>query len=343
MIKKYVNFILFLMYCSLNYFFYVKKDSFSLLSVIDDKNKLFFILIIFTNILLITFYLLFVQIKKRKILTNRIKKYNSHLRKYKNNYKNRLNKLRIESSVENKISFEQSKQRALNNLISNIAHHWRQPLSVITLLATSIQFYEEKNINLKNIIKDCELINKNAQYLSNIIDYFRELERSKIYRKKELFRLDIVLNKFLVNSAFSGIEIKINMLDNYFLYSYKDELFKVLFNIINNSKEKLNKRPLKDKKIFILVTLKKKELIIKIKDNAGGIDENIFDNIFEPYVTTKFKAKNVGLGLYLTYMIITQRLDGTIDVKNINFTDEQTNQQYKGALFTIKLPSTTVL
>ncbi len=226
MIKKYVNFILFLMYCSLNYFFYVKKDSFSLLSVIDDKNKLFFILIIFTNILLITFYLLFVQIKKRKILTNRIKKYNSHLRKYKNNYKNRLNKLRIESSVENKISFEQSKQRALNNLISNIAHHWRQPLSVITLLATSIQFYEEKNINLKNIIKDCELINKNAQYLSNIIDYFRELERSKIYRKKELFRLDIVLNKFLVNSAFSGIEIKINMLDNYFYIVIKMNFLK---------------------------------------------------------------------------------------------------------------------
>ncbi|WP_419773784.1 sensor histidine kinase [Halarcobacter sp.] len=336
--KKYVNSILILIFCSLNYFLYIEMIQDSFTHLFNDKNKLFFILIIFSNSFILLTYLLFSQMTKRIYLLSRIRKYRSEIRRYKKEYRNRLSELAKKNSMKDEIIFEQSKQNTINTEVSYIAQNWRQPLSVITLLSTSMQFYAKEDLILKNVIKNCEMINKNAQYLSCVIDNFTNAQRTKTIMKKEVFRLDLMLNEFVINNEYYDIQIKVDILDNYLIYTCKQELFKSINNILNNSKENLNERLKKDKKILISVSQKAKEFIIEIKDNAGGIKEDILNSIFEPYSTTKFKTKDVGLGLYLTYMSITHQLEGSIEAKNIVYIDSQSNKEFKGAQFTIKIP-----
>lgn len=336
--KKYANFILFFLFCSLNYFFYLKTFDSDFIELSLKKKELFFIFIIFANIILILLFIVIIQSINKMILISKIKRYRKELRKNYYQYRKKLKELNTQSKLKDRVIFEQSKQKSLNSLISNIAHHWRQPLSVVSIIATSMQLYEEEDLVLEEILKNSKTINDNVQYLSSIIDEFSKNINENSNIKKEVFCLDFILNEFVVNSDFYDIEVKLEMLDTYSLYTYKNELFKALHNIINNSKEKLNERKIKDKKIFINVFQLDKNIVIKIKDTAGGIEHEILNNVFEPYMTTKFKTKDVGLGLYLSYMIITEQLKGTIVVENTIFIDANTQEEHKGAHFIIKIP-----
>lgn len=325
--KKYMNFILIFMFCSLNYFLYFKVFKNELISLIKDEEISLLLGFIFLNIL---FFILFFLV----ILLTQVTNYKKTI----STYKTKMIKLSKINTIKQKQVFEQAKQKSLTNLLSNIAHHWKQPLSAISFLSSSMQLYEEKELKLKYVIKNCAMINENVQFLSSIVDNLINAQKLKANSKKEVFRVDFMLDDFLYSNEFSDIQIKVDMLDTYSIYAYKQELFKVLWNILNNSKENLNKRSIENKKIFIKVLIKEENLIIKIKDNAGGIKDDIFDNIFEPYSTTKFKSRNIGLGLYLTYASVTNHLKGTIKAKNIVFIDEQTNKESKGAEFVIKIP-----
>ena len=325
--KKYMNFILFFMFCSLNYFLYFKVFKNELISLLKDEEVTLLLGFIFLNILLFSLFILI-------ILIIQVANYKKMLK----TYKIKMIKLSKKNILKQKQIFEQTKQKSLTNLLSNISHHWKQPLSAISFLSSSMQLYEDKELKIEYIRKNCEMINEKVQYTSSIVDNLINAQKLKANSKKEVFRIDFMLDNFLYSNEFSNIQIKICMLDTYSIYAYKEELLKVLWNILNNSKENLNKRSIENKKIYIKVLIKEENLIIKIKDNAGGIKDNIFDNIFEPYSTTKFKSRNIGLGLYLTYVSVTKHLKGTIKAKNIVFKDEQTNKECKGAEFIIKLP-----
>ncbi len=336
MIEKLVNFILFLVFCCLNYFLYLKIDVYRIDSLFENKLILFFILIIFLNIILLNCFFIFKIQNKKTILLKKISDYEDKMSKIHEEYKNKFELLANKNNIKDKIIFEQSKQNSMRDLLSNISHHWRQPLSVISLLASSMQMYKKEDLELDEIIKKGEAINNNVQYLSNIIESFSKKIINK--EKKEMFRIDSVLEEVSIAYHLSPIDIRFDIKQTLSLYTYKDELLKVLFYIMKNSKEKFIKREIENKIIFIEVSGNDNELTIKIKDNAGGIEEEILDRVFEPYITTKFKSKNVGLGLYLTYMIVNQELKGKIEVENITFFDEKTNKKYKGVEFSLTIP-----
>lgn len=117
--------------------------------------------------------------------------------------------------------------------------------------------------------------------------------------------------------------------------TYEREMIQVFMNIINNSIDAFEN---KDYEKFIFFETKKFEnkIVIKIKDNAGGIDENILDKIFEPYFTTKESKQGTGIGLYMCNEIVVKHFNGEISVTNEYF--EYSNQKYKGSQFTIELP-----
>lgn len=112
-------------------------------------------------------------------------------------------------------------------------------------------------------------------------------------------------------------------------------MIQVFMNIINNSIDAFEN---KDYEKFIFFETKKFEnkIVINIKDNAGGIDENILDKIFEPYFTTKESKQGTGIGLYMCNEIVVKHFNGEISVENESF--EYLNQKYKGSQFTIELP-----
>lgn len=234
---------------------------------------------------------------------------------------------------KDELLYEQAKNVALGEMIGNIAHQWRQPLSVISLIAGSVKLEKEMEIlDLDELCEKMNLIINKSEYLSNTIDTFRNFIKSeKVYRKVDVIdeinqALSIVktvlddCNIVLNNKIDSNIKINIDMVSG--------ELQQVIINIINNAKDILLEKKVIDPWISIGVEKKNDTLIISIEDNGGGIPEDIKSRIFEPYFTTKHQSQGTGLGLNICYRIVTESIKGKIYVENT----------INGANFIIKLP-----
>ena len=120
------------------------------------------------------------------------------------------------------------------------------------------------------------------------------------------------------------------------IISYQNPIIQSLMNIINNAKDVLVENNIDKKYIFLNVKKETNSVLISVKDNGGGIREDILEHIFEPYFTTKHKTQGTGLGLHMTYILISKELQGEIVVKNRTYEYEQ--NIYNGAEFIIKLP-----
>jgi len=236
---------------------------------------------------------------------------------------------------------EQSKLVAMGEMIGNIAHQWRQPLSVISTVATGMQMKKELGmLDDINFDKSCEIINDNAQYLSKTIDDFKNFVKGN--EKRILFNLNKNLESFLhllegtikkynitiIKDIDSSLNI--NNLDNQLIQCY--------INIINNSRDAFEENKIKQRLIFISIKKEHNNIIIQIKDNAGGIPNKYIDKIFEPYFTTKHESQGTGIGLNMTFKLITQGMRGSIKVTNQEYLYEE--QNHKGANFKIILPFT---
>ncbi len=232
---------------------------------------------------------------------------------------------------------QQSKLASMGEMIANIAHQWRQPLSIISTSATGIKIQKEMGIlDDASEIKSLDCINENAQYLSNTIEDFRDFFKKS--KTKAFVNLDNLLEKTLklILTRLKNKEITIikNSLDIEF-ETYEREMIQVFMNIINNSIDAFENKNYA-KFIFFETEKFENKILIKIKDNAGGIDKNIIDRIFEPYFTTKESKQGTGIGLYMCNEIIVKHLNGKIIVSNESF--EYKNQKYIGSLFMIELP-----
>jgi len=254
--------------------------------------------------------------------------------RYKKEVLRQINKNRKKDTI----LAQQSKMAAMGEMMQNIAHQWRQPLNTITTVASGVKFKKEFNLLEENDIESSmDVINNSSGYLSQTIEDFREFFNPN--KKVVLFNLrgtvDKVCNLLETQFLSKNIEI-IKDVNNVNIYGYENELIQVMINILNNSRDELSKKDLLDRKlIFIEVKSDENDAIILIKDNAGGINEEIIDRIFEPYFTTKHQSQGTGIGLYMSQEIIVKHMKGTIDVVNNNIKYQQ--REYQGAFFEIRL------
>ena len=231
------------------------------------------------------------------------------------------------------------KLAAMGDMIGNIAHQWRQPLSVISTSATGMKLQKEHgNLSDKEFFKYCNFINENAQYLSRTIDDFRNFIKGD--KEKTPYNLSKTIKSFILliegSIKSNNINIISDLDDDIQIVGYPSELIQCFMNIYNNSKDAMAKLNEKDKLIFISTSIINKNIFINIKDSGGGIPKDIISNIFEPYFTTKHKSQGTGLGLNMTYNIITKGMDGNIEAINTKY--QYNNIKYSGAQFIIKLP-----
>ena len=241
-----------------------------------------------------------------------------------------------QDKLKEKILSEQSKLASMGEMIGNIAHQWRQPLSVISTASTGMQLQKEFNMLTDEQFKEaCESINNNAQYLSKTIDDFRDFIKDD--KKKILFDIRENTDSFL--SLINGskkrqdINILIDMKKDILLNAHPNELIQCYMNMYNNSKDAFNELKILYRVIMITGTIQNNKIVIKFKDNAGGIKNNILAKIFEPYFTTKHKSQGTGLGLHMTYSLIIDGMNGNIEVRNVNF--KYNGENFNGAEFTI--------
>jgi len=297
------------------------------------------ILLFLAVIAIFIFYRQYLLKKSNENLQMLVDNKTQELQELNTSLEHKIAKAIVEKRKQDKILDNQSKMVSMGEMIGNIAHQWRQPLSVISTGVTGMQVQKEYGLLTdEQFNKTCEMINENAQYLSKTIDDFKNFIRGD--RIKQMFNLKDTIDTFihLVEGTIKNKNIKIiiDTQETLKINGYENELIQCFINIFNNAKDALDEKKIETKLIKISTFLKNDKVIIKIQDNGLGIDPKIMDKIFEPYYTTKHMSQGTGLGLHMTYKLIVDGMHGTIIASNHNFKYE--NISYEGALFTITLP-----
>jgi len=215
----------------------------------------------------------------------------------------------------------QSKQAVMGEMISMIAHQWRQPLSTITLQISNLEIKKMMGItcDLAEYDKTLCKISETILYLSETVDdfqtYFRPDRKHTTVEIHEL--LQKVLN--LTQPRADEKKIKIFMEKEYEIYIkvYANELIQVVLNLINNAIDSLSTVTKENKFIHLHVSSKDENISIFIEDNGAGISAQNMEKLFEPYFSTKGK-NGTGLGLYMSKMIIEKQFFGSIKVESSN-------------------------
>ncbi len=295
-----------------------------------------FLILLGLILFIISYYLYSSEIKK---LFNKLNKNQKELSDLNSSLKQTVDDEVEKNYKKNKLLFQQSKMAAMGEMIGNIAHQWRQPLSMITTAASGIKLKKELGLlEDKDHKESLNAIIQAANYLSNTIDDFRYFfspnKNKTIISSSELFQKVFKL----LDSAYKSVNIKvIKNIEEFKICTFENELIQVIINILNNAKDELVKIEGYDNKyIFIDLFKEDKNIIIKVKDNAGGIPEDIIDRIFEPYFTTKHQSQGTGIGLFMSEEIISKHLHGEILVSNCNSIIEE--KKYRGAEFIISIP-----
>ncbi len=247
---------------------------------------------------------------------------------------------RIKIEVDKNIKVErllsrQSKMASMGEMLENIAHQWRQPLTVISTAASSIKLQNDmKVLDDNSLNKTLDQILKISTYLSTTIEDFRSFFKPQ--EEKEKFEISDALKKSLdlLSTILKEIEVITNI-ENHTILGFENSLVQVFINILNNSKDAFKNTKVGKKLIFIDIYKKDTDIIITIKDNAGGIPDKILSKITELYFTTKHKSVGTGIGLYMCEEILKRHMNATLDIQNKEFEYEGT--EYKGALVTITM------
>lgn len=251
---------------------------------------------------------------------------------------NLQNKVREEvekNERQDRILQHQSKLSALGELLSAITHQWRHPITRISLLLQNLKhMLQETSAPNDKVEKTINSSLEQIDFLSETIENFKNFYKPN--EQKEWFKLNDSLNAVLMITSdileHNGILVQSAIEENLVLYGNKISFSHVFLNIINNAKDEIIRRKIKDPQICIVAKKRHNRITIFIQDNAGGVENKILYKLFEPYFSTKSKDGS-GIGLYITKAIIEDKYQGTIKAKN-----------YKnGLLFKINLYETNII
>jgi signal transduction histidine kinase len=235
-----------------------------------------------------------------------------------------------ELRMQDAILIQQSKSAQMGEMINMIAHQWRQPLNAISSAVIKLNLQSEMDLLTKEeTAKTTQFIEDMTQQMSQTINDFMNF--TKPNNKREIVSFNSIFEDIfkIIGTQLKNhnISVNIEIENNVAIFTYKKELEHILINLITNARDALEELGDQEKYINIQVSTKSSLCVIKISDNAGGIDEDIIDRVFNPYFTTKDSNKGTGLGLYMSKKLLQEHLDGDIFVRN----------KHNGAEFTIIL------
>jgi two-component system, NtrC family, C4-dicarboxylate transport sensor histidine kinase DctB len=231
-----------------------------------------------------------------------------------------------------KLLFWQSRMASLGQMLANIAHQWRQPLTELNLTLFNMKKASMNN-NEKKVVElykeSKTLILSMSSTIDDFTNFFKPQKEKKSFEIKDAINEALVILRKVIE--LENIHIQIDVPINYKVIGVLNELSQVIINLIQNSKDAFVQNGITNR--TIIITLKQKQILdkkyalLEIKDNAGGISKENIDKIFDPYFTTKYKSQGTGLGLFMSKMIIEKSLEGELNHENCD----------DGSIFSIKL------
>ena len=216
--------------------------------------------------------------------------------------------------------FQKAKMADMGEMIGNIAHQWRQPLSMINMIVAVL-----KEKNARAVLESEELgsklteVENSIQYMSGTMDDFMSFFRPN--KQKEDFCVCNAVEKALEiigpDLPERGIVLQFEPKYEYYVHGYINEYTQVLVSLLTNAKDLLIHRKVESSYIKIEIFEKDGDVVLEVSDNAGGMKEENLHRIFEPYFTTKHRSSGTGLGLYISKMIIENSMGGTLRGENM--------------------------
>lgn len=315
-----------------------------------NTDKMFNIILIFSiiSIFMVFLFSVFLSIfiinnfkQLHNSLEQKVYEKTKELQELNNYLETKVSREVTQNRKKDIIMFQQARFASLGEMLNNIAHQWRQPLSSITMIVQSFQTKMSLGKLTSSFVdakvKDALLL---ASNMSNTLDDFKNFfspnKIKSLFSIKSCIEHSIELSKYLLLQE--NIEVKLSIRKDIQINSYYNELSHVFLNIISNAKDALSSNVDKNDRIIkIIVNKYKNHLVVNVIDNGGGIPEEILPKIFEPYYTTKYKSAGTGIGLYMSKQIIEKHMNGELSCKNINHKIKD-QRVFNCSLFTIKLP-----
>ncbi|MCF6201494.1 MAG: HAMP domain-containing histidine kinase [Hydrogenimonas sp.] len=224
---------------------------------------------------------------------------------------------------------KQSRLASMGEMVSMIAHQWRQPLNAISLTATDLKIkISLGELDMSKITEGLEKIVSHVQHLSDTVEDFRRFFKSEKSMAETTFKDIVESIETIIETTAKNSSIDINYrLDKSCIFkSYPNELKQAILNLVKNAEDVLIERGVKRPRIEIVSRCDERKSYLEIRDNGGGVPPEILEHIFEPDFSTK-KDNGTGVGLYMTKIIVEEHCGGRLKVEN----------NKEGATFTIEL------
>ncbi|MEA2073004.1 MAG: cache domain-containing protein [Campylobacterota bacterium] len=233
---------------------------------------------------------------------------------------------------KDKMLTQSAKMAEMGDMLSMIAHQWRQPLNQMSYVVMNIESaYEYEELTKDYLDTKVKEANELLEFMSVTIDDFRN------YFAPDKTKTDVFINDVLTQAIAlikktlesENITLELNFNSTREIAIYKNEFIQVVLNLVKNARDVLRDKNIENPKLTITTADYEKKVIVSFKDNGGGIEEGIMEKIFEPYFSTKDEKNGTGLGLYMSKMIIEEHMNAHLSVVNGS----------EGAEFSVEIPT----
>ncbi len=236
------------------------------------------------------------------------------------NLESRVAELVADQRRKDQILIQQGRLAALGEMIGNIAHQWRNPLNNVALIIQNLQLeYDSGTLTPDDMHREAREAMEVILYMSQTINDFNNFFRED--KEKLKFSINEAVNRALrlvsANLKNHNIMVKIDNATEVSVVGYQNEYAQVLLNIISNSSEACIERHVTDPCLFLHIVREGGRSVLYIRDNCGGIPDDVLPKIFDPYFTTRGPDRGTGIGLYMSKVIIEQNLGGELSARNV--------------------------
>ncbi len=258
------------------------------------------------------------DITERKLAQGRLARKRLELEELNQSLEKRVEQAILELRQRDQVLYQQNRLAAMGEMIHNIAHQWRQPLNMLGLTIQQLPFlYDRDHFSkefLDKTVGDAMVL---IQHMSKTIDDFRNFFKPD--KEKEEFKVSQIISNTiqLVKASFDSdqIEIVMDCRDDPVVHGYPNEYTQVILNILSNAKDALMTRKNDSPQVCITVSAEQGRSVVTIRDNAGGIPDEILPKVFDPHFSTK-GPQGTGIGLFMAKNIIERNMNGRLSVRN---------------------------
>lgn len=236
--------------------------------------------------------------------------------------------------LKDELMLLQSRHAAMGEMVGNIAHQWRQPLTTLGLIAQNLHIdFNDRKLSKENLENYTQQSQQLIQEMTTTIDDFRNFFRPNKEKHQFGLKQSVASALNLLGAAFTShaIEVSIDVPEDLNAYGYPNEYSQVLLNILVNAKDAIVRQHPAHGRIDIRGYRDDGQAVLSVANNGGGIPEDVIDKIFDPYFTTK--PDGSGVGLYISRIIIERNMEGSISARNTE----------TGAEFTIRCQASAII